>query len=78
MTVIAGAIEAMRVWWDEKVRAWTESGLRQGQYCEREGLSCHAFRYYRHKWMGRILGGGRAPTGGPATAISSQAKALAT
>ena len=54
MTVTEGDIETRRAWWDEKVRAWAKSGLRQGQYCEREGLSYHAFQHYRRKWIERL------------------------
>jgi len=53
MTVTEGNIETRRAWWDEKVRAWAKSGLRQGEYCEREGLSYHAFQHYRRKWVER-------------------------
>lgn len=54
MTTIDGDLETRQAWWDEKVRAWAKSGLRQGQYCEREGLSYHAFQHYRRKWIERL------------------------
>ena len=32
--------------WSEHLRAWRQSGLSQGQYCARHGLSLASLRYW--------------------------------
>jgi hypothetical protein len=53
--------------WREQIRKWSESGLTQVEYCEREDLSLAAFRWW--KWHL-----GRRDQGRPSASSGTSAK----
>jgi len=41
--------QRIEIFWKAHVRAHEKSGLSLAEYCRRQGLSYHAFRYWRKK-----------------------------
>jgi hypothetical protein len=46
MEAAMNAIGKGEKFWGEQLRAWRQSGLSQGQYCARHGLSLASLRYW--------------------------------
>lgn len=44
-----GGVEARREYWRGEVEKWGRSGLRQKEYCGREGISLERFGYWRRR-----------------------------
>ena len=68
--------ERGKKFWETHVNAWRRSWLSIPEYCRRQGLSYHAFRYWKHKLhhgtagsqvslveIGRIAGASMAGSG---------------
>jgi len=41
--------ETGKRFWGAHINAWSRSGLSIAEYCRRQGLSYHAFRYWKQK-----------------------------
>jgi len=44
-----GRRQRTEMFWKDHVKAYKRSGLSLAEYCRRQGLSYHAFRYWREK-----------------------------
>ena len=41
--------QAKRYFWEQQIKDWKDSGLTQGQYCQKRNLKMSTFLYWRRK-----------------------------
>lgn len=48
-----GVTEAKQKFWQDHVKAWKQSGIRQTEYCSHQGLNIKIFGYWKRKLVSK-------------------------
>jgi len=58
---MTGTLKGKEAFWRAHVRAQAQSGLTIGDYCKKQGVNYHTFRYWKQKLGKQALGRGMGP-----------------